>query len=366
MNARYRTGKLARLYLHLGGLVFLAAICLACGKSRAPSGTTNAGLDIAQTPVQTSVSATPTPGASAAATPAAAAAADRIRLMTSTSNQTYAVYGASTEEILSYIGSYGPVDDQGQRATGLTETNWSLTWDNNHDQRACSIVSMAIKLEIKVTLPALDHPERLPADLQASWTGFAAAIAAHEQRHVDIALAGAASLKDTMSSIAPTTSCPALESEVNSAWSAEQARTAAAQNQFHAQDQARIAAVRDPIKAQIDGNRTRIESLKTTIASLDGSLAQLSGQMDTLSNNVNALKSQLSAIEAQYPNQAVPAGANPQYDSLRQQYNGLVPAYNALVENYNSTLTRRNAAADESESLRVATNNLVDRFNWTR
>jgi predicted secreted Zn-dependent protease len=286
--------------------------------------------------------------------------------MTSTANQTYAVYGATTEEILAYIGSYGPLDDQGQRATGLTETNWTLTWDNNHDQRACAIVSMTIKLDIKVTLPALDRPERLPADLRASWTGFAAAIAAHEQRHVDIALGGASNLKDTMASIAGSSSCAALESEVNTAWSAEQARTATAQNQFHAQDQARVGAVRDPIKAQIDGNRARIESLKTTIATLDGSLRELSAQMDTLSNNVSSLKSQLASIDAQYPNPPLPPGVSQQYDSLRQQYNALVPAYNALVDNYNSTLTRRNAAADESESLRIATNNLVDKFNWTR
>jgi len=342
------------------------ALYVACGKSATPPNTVVPGPDVAQPAVQTPVPATAEPIASPASAPTSTQPPDRVRLTTTTANQTYAVYGSSTEEILAYIGSYGPVDDQGQRATGLTETNWSLTWDNNHDQRACSIVSMTIKLDVKVTLPALDHPERLPADVRASWTGFAAAIAAHEQRHVDIALTGASTLKDTMASIGAGASCTSLESEVNTAWSAEQSRTAVAQNQFHAQDQARIAAVRDPIKAQIDGNRARIDSLKATIISLDSSLRELSGQMDTLSNNVSSLKSQLGSIDAQYPNQSLPPGLAQQYDSLRQQYNALVPAYNALVDNYNSTLTRRNAAADESESLRVATNNLVDKYNWTR
>ena len=65
---------------------------------------------------------------------------------------------------------------------------------------------MTIKLDIKVTLPVLDHPERLPADLRASWNGFSAAIAAHEQHHVDIALTGASNLKDAMTAIGTSSS----------------------------------------------------------------------------------------------------------------------------------------------------------------
>src|SRR5205085_10930474 len=120
--------------------------------------------------------------------------------------------------------------DQGQRASGLTETSWSLSWDNNHDQKSCAIVSMTIKLDIKVTLPALDRAERLPASLQSYWNDFSNAIAAHEQHHVDIALGGANDLKNAMAGIASQSSCSGLEGDVNNAWSAQQSKTAAEQN----------------------------------------------------------------------------------------------------------------------------------------
>jgi predicted secreted Zn-dependent protease len=351
-----------RPYEALLSLVLIAGVLIACSKPSSGRNPAPAGPDVAQpAPSQVATASLPSLAATGTAT-----APDRVRLVTSTATQTYSVYGASTDEILGYIGSYGPLDDQGQRATGLTETNWSLSWDNNHDPKACSIVSMTIKLDIKVTLPLLDHPERLPAALQGNWTGFAAAIAAHEQHHVETALAGASRLKDNMAAIVARASCTTLESDVNGAWSAQQARTAADQNQFHAQDQARVAAIRDPITAQINAGSARLESLKTQIASLDNTLRDLGAQMDTLSNSLKALKSQMTALEAQYPGLTMPPSVAQQYDSLSQQYNALVPAYNALVDNYNATLARRRASADEGDSLRASLNDLVDRYKWTR
>lgn len=293
-------------------------------------------------------------------------ASERVRVQTANSSQTYAVYGTTAEEIFSYIDAYGPLNDKGERGSGLTEVKWSLQWDSNRDQRACTIATMTIHLDLKVTLPALDRAERLPLALRAGWDGFAAAVAAHEQRHVDIAVRGASTLKGKMEAITPRSPCSALETEVANVWSAQQQQTDGEQARFHADEQARIGALRDPLRAQIDANRTKIDGQRTQIAALDSNIRDLSGQIEVLSANLNSLKSQLASIESQYQGQTLPPSVNQLYESLRQQYNGLIPAYNALVDNYNSTLNRRNALTTENETLRTATNDLVDRFNWTR
>jgi predicted secreted Zn-dependent protease len=57
---------------------------------------------------------------------------------------------------------------------------------------------MTITLNLVVTLPQHDQLNELSQDIRTNWQRFAARVAAHEQRHVDIYLNGAKTMSGTL------------------------------------------------------------------------------------------------------------------------------------------------------------------------
>ena len=296
----------------------------------------------------------------------AVAAAERVNVSLSRSSQTYQVSGSTPDELLSYIENYGPVDDKGQRASGVTHYTSRLDWRSNGDQPACAIASMTIYVDLQVVLPALDSTANPSLGVRASWTQFANGVAAHEQRHVDIYTAGADGMKERMLAIQPTGGCSALESQVNNIWTGQQQAIDAEQELFHQDERRRVDAARAPLKVRIDANRAQLDSYNAQIDGLDASLNTLTGQLAPLKSLLDSLSAQLEAIEDRYQGQALPADVFPHYELLRNQYNNLIPGYNALIDQYNTLSQRRSALVSQAQALEDQTSVLVDQYNWTR
>ncbi|HXH22073.1 MAG TPA: DUF922 domain-containing protein [Dehalococcoidia bacterium] len=342
-----------------GIAVVLALVLTACGgqqlapgSNEAPDGPGTAG-PVTRSPGSALESATSTAG-------------ERVRLSVSQSTTTYPVYGSTGDEVLAYIERFGPLDEDGQRASGVTNYSSRLDWRPGGNPRACAIASMTIEVDLRVLLPALDASAPVPADVRSRWAVFAAGVASHEQRHVDIYLAGVQRIKERMLAIPPASSCTALEAQVNEVWEGEQRALDEEQERFHAEERRRVEGLRAPIRAQIEAARARLQSLGDQISGVDSSLSSLSAQLSALRDLLAGLTSQLQAIESRYQGEALPSDVYQQYQALRGQYNALIPGYNTLVDNYNSLLGTRAELVRQAEALQGQLNDLVDEFNWTR
>jgi predicted secreted Zn-dependent protease len=345
----------AKLSLLFPMLILLSVACSgAAARAVPPTASVEKRADL---PASPTVAPTVAPSATAPA-------AERIKVSSNRRTEYYAVSGATSEEILSYIQAHAPLDDHGARAVGLTAYVPSLDWESNHDPRACAIARMNISIDLKVTLPSLANLAQLPQSIQASWNGYVGGVAAHEQRHVDIWLAGAQTIRQRMSDIQPTTGCAALEARVLEVWKTQQEITNRQQEQFHQQEFARLEAARAPLKAQIDTNRARLDALSSQIAGYDATMNTLSQQLDSLRSLMDSIQAQAKALEDKYRDVPTPPEVYEQYNRLISQYNSLIPSFNALVANYNNQAGQRNALVSQADALRAQTNDLVDQYNW--
>ena len=305
----------------------------------------------------------PSPTPPAAADTATALPTPAITVETTVETEYYTVLGSSTQEILSYIKEHGPIDGTGARASGLTRAEWSLEWSRTSNESSCRIRTMTILMDLVIVLPDLDITA-LATGLHESWATYAENIAIHEQRHVDIYVVGAQTLKDRMEGLTAQPNCSLLEAQVTGVWEEQRAQTNAEQDQFHAQEDARIESARRPFRDQIDLNNARLADLLYAIDALDAQIDTLDDQIETAAPQVEGLSLALKAIEEEYKGRSLPDDVRQQYESLRSQYIALLPAYNMLVNEYNAAVTERNQLAAQHGALTAETNALIETYNW--
>lgn len=361
MTKSFKTNLL--LAIAAGTFIFAAA-CSSSDKKEEPTPqptqTQLVEASPTEPPIQTPTLPVPT------STTTAALTSERIQLSTNTSTRYYTVTGVTTAEIFDSIDKNGPRDDKGVKGSGLTAATWGYRWQPQPTSDGCVISSMTISLDIVVTLPRHSSEGSLSSTLAANWEEFEASVARHEQTHVDIDYAGARTIRDKMIAVKAASSCDALTRQVDTLWNTEQRAVEAAQDQFHAQEDARIAARRSPLQSQIDVNRTRITQLSGQIEGLDASLALMNSELTNVDSQLEALKKNIDATTLKYPEGDYPPSVFVEYNEWVRLYNALAPAFNQLVSQYNSSIAQRNNVADEHDDLVEATNLLVDDFNWTR
>ena len=273
-------------------------------------------------------------------------------LRTTSFTRYYAIQGLTTRAIFADIEKNALIDSKAHLAVGLTSADWNMDWKGLERQRGiCDPRMMTITLDLVVTLPQHKRSNDLPPDLAANWRRFAAGVATHEQRHVDIYLSGARRVKSRMETImARTASCAEIEK---------------AQDQFHADEEAKSQDDRKPLQAQIDLNQNRLTALSAELKTVDQTL-------DTLRRKSEATQSELKTIQAEMtkvgtsPPSCAQSGLTRRIQGLCQQHVALVATYNALVEQHNSAVTRRNGVVDEHNRVVTTTNTLVEALNWTR
>jgi predicted secreted Zn-dependent protease len=288
-------------------------------------------------------------------------------LKTSSSIQYYSVRGTTTGVIFDGIERNGLFDSKGRRAVGLTSAEWKIDWKNIETHRAfCSPESMTITLNVVVTLPQHDLPDDLSQDIRTNWQRFAARVAAHEQRHVDIYLNGAKTMKTRMEAIrTKSSSCSEVDNVVRSIWASQRAETERAEDEFHVEDEARTQNDRKPLQVQIDTSRARLTAINSEIRDLDQTLDDLKRQRNTTHARIDAVKAEMAKSGAS-PLNCSQSRLTSSIQALCQQYNALVAAYNALADQHNGAVSRRNKLADEHKRVVAVTNGLIEAYNWTR
>ena len=345
--------KQIKAFLALAFLLVVAA----CSQSNAEGPGTVPTATATSTSV-TQAEATPAPTATAVAS-------DRIHVDTSLTTVFYSVEGETTTEIFESISLSGPHSDT-EKASGLTATLWGYSLETLSFPEGCLIGPMRISLDVRVILPRHLGRSSLPAEIASKWQTFSAAVAAHEQRHVDINFAGVEVIRGKMVELSAAESCEVLETKVETLWNQEQLEIQAAHDQFHADEEVRVAALRAPLQAKIDANHAQIRVLAAQIASLDAAIAENSQEVANVEAQLDALRGQIDVILAAYPEGQLPPDAFAQYDELREHFNSIALDFNDLVDLYNATIVQRNLVAGAHDALVAATNVLVDEFNWTR
>ena len=141
------------------------------------------------------------PSLTACSSPPPAPPRQPVEVETSVSTRYYPVRGTTTPVIFAAIDANGLVETSGQRAMGLTSTEWKLN-SGDVDVRVvpCVFPSLTVTLNLVVMLPRHETPDDLPADLRDRWERFVARVAAHEQRHVDMPGGAARSRRSTTDS----------------------------------------------------------------------------------------------------------------------------------------------------------------------
>jgi len=292
---------------------------------------------------------------------------ERVTLKTSSSTRYYPVRGTTTLAIFDDIDRSGLFDSKAHRAVGLTSADWNMDWQGRETRPGlCGASSVAITLTLVVTLPQHKRLNDLSPDITASWGRFAAGVAAHEQRHVDIYLAGARRVRTLMeTTLARPASCAELGSKIRGLWASQQADIERAQDQFHIEDEARRRDDRKPLQAQIDINQARLSALSAEMRTLDQNLAALKRRYDTTQGELNAIQAEMGKSGASPPS-CSQSGVTRRIQALCQQYTARVAAYNALVEQHNGIVSRRGHLADEHDRVVATTNTLIEALNWTR
>jgi predicted secreted Zn-dependent protease len=127
----------------------------------------------------------------------------------------YAVAGTSAPHLREAARMMSP---RRANAHHVGYTDWQIGWSFTPRETEGRFVVGAARVEVIVTrtLPRWRPPEAAELALVASWTELVAAIARHEQGHVDIALSGARSLHEAILAVAPTDLREDLDSNVAS------------------------------------------------------------------------------------------------------------------------------------------------------
>jgi predicted secreted Zn-dependent protease len=292
---------------------------------------------------------------------------ERVMLKTTSAIRYYPIRGTSTTAIFDEIDKNGLFDSNGRRAVGLTSAEWNMDWKGVEARPGlCGQDSMTITLNLVVSLPEHKRSTDLPQNIRASWQQFAAGVAVHEQRHVDIYLNGARRMKSRMEAIlTKPASCSQLGDAIRALWVGQQADIEKAQNQFHVEEDAKSHDHRKPLQSQIEVNQKRLSVLDSDIRGLDQALETLKRRSETTLTELDAVKLQMGKSGAS-SSACGQSGLTSRLLALCQRHNTLVTTYNSLVEQHNGTVARRNSLADEHDRIAATTNTLIEALNWTR
>lgn len=297
-------------------------------------------------------------------------------LTTTKATTYYSVRGTTTRTIFEEIDSNGLVEMDGKRAMGLALADsevtlnareiverWSTGWRRfeTDDGALCTPELVTITLNLVVTLPRHERLDDLSNDLRERWQHFAAAVAAHEQRHVDIFMTRANAVKVRIeAALKNWASCADVEAALRSIWASHEAETKDAQREFDAEDRARILNDRKPLQAEIDTRKARLTALTTEVRQRDATLEDLSRRTAAVRGKIDAVNTEIAKANGtcSRPTERI--------QRLCRHYNALVVTHNALVAEHSSVVDHRNALAGEHNALIESINGLTEVLNWVR
>lgn len=141
----------------------------------------------------------------------AAGGGRRPPVLTRLRTETYAVDGATVDEVLRSLLERGPATEAGV-FFGLTTAETRLRYRTLASDRGCAIADVEVDLDVTVTLPAWQPPPGVPSEVRRDWRRFLHALRGHEDEHREIAERKAGALHRAVSAVrAPT--CEAAVAE---------------------------------------------------------------------------------------------------------------------------------------------------------
>lgn len=297
-----------------------------------------------------------------------------VTLTTTKATTYYSVRGTTTSTIFEEIEANGLVEMDGKRAMGLAVANSEVKLNareivegrsrgwrrfETDDGALCTPELVTITLNLVVTLPRHERLDDLSNDLRERWQHFAAAVAAHEQRHVDIFMTRANAVKVRIeAALKNWASCADVEAALRSIWASHEAETKDAQREFDAEDRARILNDRKPLQAEIDTRKARLTALTTEVRQRDATLEDLSRRTAAVRGKIDAVNTEIAKANGtcSRPTERI--------QRLCRHYNALVVTHNALVAEHSSVVDHRNALAGEHNALVESINGLIEALNW--
>jgi len=285
-------------------------------------------------------------------------------VVTLTTNKTttyYSVHETTTAKIFHAIEAHGLRDQDGERAAGLTAAKSEMTLNGRETGALCTPEFVKITLNLVVTLPRHERVTDLSNDLRERWEHFAAAVATHEQRHVDIFANGANAAKARIeAALKNWASCAALQATVRSLWTNQEMETQKAQRVFDDEDRARVAEDRKPLQAAIEAKKAQLTRMSAEIRQLDATLEDLSRRAGAVREKVDTVNADITKANGNC------SRPTERIQVLCRQYDALVASHNAVVAEHSSVVAHRNRLADEHNVLVESINALVEALNWVR
>jgi predicted secreted Zn-dependent protease len=284
-----------------------------------------------------------------------------VRLITTKATTYYSVHGTTTNQIFEEIKAQGLLERDGEFAGGLASAKSEMQWNGRDTGALCTSDSMTITLDLVVTLPRHERPNDLSNDLRERWQHFAATVAAHEQRHVDIFVNAASSVKARIeTALKKWASCHDLTAAIRDLWKTHEVETEKAQHQFDVEDRARIDNDRKPLLDKIETSKARLTALTAEVRHFDATLGDLSRRTGAVRQNMDAVKADIANANGTC------SRPTDRIAGFCRQYNALVADHNAVVAEHASVLAHRNRLADEHNFLVESINQLIETVNWVR
>lgn len=162
-------------------------------------------------------------------------------------NHTYAVTGKTADDVLRSLVEKGP-REEGNVFFGLTEAGFNARYNRHAISGGCIIENTEVDLEVAVTLPEwMPEPGTDPALLR-DWGQFRRRLAAHEERHKEIALDWAEEAYRAVAGLYRPT-CEQAEAEVRARLERLGVESIAAQRRYDVEtSHGRTEGVRWPIR----------------------------------------------------------------------------------------------------------------------
>lgn len=113
-----------------------------------------------------------------------------LAVFTRLTRQAYPVDGASPDAVLQSLLDSGPRDGD-DVFFGITDTELDVRYDPTEAADGCLIRDTRVYLDVTITLPEWVPPAGADPIMAADWGRFIRALRAHEDRHREIAVAGA-------------------------------------------------------------------------------------------------------------------------------------------------------------------------------
>jgi predicted secreted Zn-dependent protease len=269
------------------------------------------------------------------------------------------VRGTTTNQIFEEIKAQGLLERDGEYAAGLASGKSKMQWSGRDTGALCTLDSMTIILDLVVTLPRHERQNDLSNHLRERWQHFAAAVAAHEQRHVDIFVNAATAVKARIeAALKKWASCDDLTAAIRDVWKIHEVETEKAQPQFDVEDRGRVDNDRKPLLGEIETAKSRLTALSAEVRQLDATLEDLRRRAGEARQKIDALNAEIakSSGTCSRPTDGVQA--------LCRQYKTLAVSHDALVAEHSSFVAHRNMLAGEHNTLVEAIKGLTEALNW--